>query len=240
MSQILVHRFATADAVALAAAEAGIERVLSVLEQQDAVHIGLTGGTVGIKTLAFWNAHAKRDLIDYSRVHFWWGDERFVTADSPDRNFNQAWDALLAHIQVPRQNLHEFPAAREGLSLDAAADEFAEHFAAWNPKLNFAYMGMGPDGHVASLFPGKPLPSAGVDVIAEHDSPKPPPQRLSLTYEALNRIDEIWLTVAGADKAEAAAIGLSDDPERLPVGRLSGASKTVWFIDDAAAAGLDS
>jgi 6-phosphogluconolactonase len=100
----------------------------------------------------------------------------------------------------------------------------------------FAFMGMGPDGHIASLFPGKLTPESGIDVIAEHDSPKPPPQRLSLTYEAINRIDEIWFTVAGADKADAVAVAFSANPDALPVGRVHGAKRNVWFIDEAASA----
>ena len=238
MSSTIVQRFPTADATALAAADAGINRVLELLEQRELVHIGITGGTVGIKTLALWNLHTRRDQIDYSRLHFWWGDERFVTADSPDRNFNQAWDALLAHIAVPRENLHEFPAAEAGLDLEEAAAVFAQHYGAWNPEIAFAYMGMGPDGHVASLFPGKPSPMPGVTIIAEHDSPKPPPERLSLSYEALNRIEEIWFTVAGADKAEAVGVAFSSEPERLPVGQLKGRLRNVWFIDEAAATAI--
>ena len=235
MTEVLIHRFATADETAIAAADAGISRVLDELRNNEVVHIGITGGTVGIKTLAVWAAHARRDEIDYSRVHIWWGDERFVASDSPDRNFVQAWDALLQHIDIPRENLHEFPSSDNGLTLDEGARIFAEHFAAVAPKIVFAFMGMGPDGHIASLFPGKPLPAAGVDVIAEHDSPKPPPARLSLSYEAINRIDEVWFTVAGADKADAVEVAFSNTPDALPVGRVHGAKRNVWFIDEAAA-----
>ena len=238
MTEIIVHEFSTPDQTAIAAANAAIERIVEVLQTRDEIHIGVTGGTVGIKTLAVWNLHPRRDEIDYSRVHFWWGDERFVASDSPERNFNQAWDALLKNIEVPRQNLHEFPAADENLTLDEAAVIFAQHWADVNPEIDFAFMGMGPDGHIASLFPGKQPPTAGVSVIAEHDSPKPPPQRLSLTYEAINGIREIWFTVAGADKAEAVSVAFSSQPQRLPVGQVFGAERNVWFIDSAAAAGI--
>ena len=238
MTETVIHRFATPDATAIAAADAGIERVLGLLAERDAVHIGVTGGTVGIRTLAMWALHAKRDEIDYSRVHFWWGDERFVAADSADRNFVQAQDALFQHIKVPQENLHAFPAAENGLTLAEATRTFAEHYAEVNPQIAFAYMGMGPDGHIASLFPGKQLPAAGIDVIAEPDSPKPPAERISLTFEALNRIDEIWFTVAGADKADAVEVAFSSEPDRLPVGRVHAATRNVWFIDEAAAAKL--
>ena len=77
-----------------------------------------------------------------------------------------------------------------------------------------------------------------MQIIAEHDSPKPPPQRLSFTYEAMNAADEIWFTVAGADKADAVEVAFSSEPDRLPVGRVHAATRNVWFIDEAAAAKL--
>jgi 6-phosphogluconolactonase len=93
---------------------------------------------------------------------------------------------------------------------------------------------MGPDGHVASLFPGKPEPQSGVLVMAEHDSPKPPPQRLSFTYEALNSANEVWFVVAGADKQDAVSVAMGDSPQNLPVGRVHGKVLTQWFIDSTA------
>jgi 6-phosphogluconolactonase len=93
---------------------------------------------------------------------------------------------------------------------------------------------MGPDGHIASLFPGKPEPTAGVWVIAESDSPKPPAQRLSFTYEALNSADEVWFVVSGADKQDAVAVAMGDNPTELPVGRVHGITLTQWFIDSTA------
>ena len=238
MTEVLVHRYPTADATAIAAADAAIDRILDELATQPVVHVGLTGGTVGIKTLAVWAAHPRRDEIDYSRVHFWWGDERFVASESGDRNFVQAWDALLQHISVPRENLHEFPSSDNGLTLSEAAKLFESHFAAVSPRIIFALMGMGPDGHIASLFPGKVYAQDDGNIIAESDSPKPPAERLSLSYNAINAIEEVWFTVAGSDKAEAVEVAFSDRPERLPVGRVCAKRRNVWFIDDSAAARL--
>lgn len=238
MTETIVHRYPTADATAVAAADAAIERILEVQGSRERVDIAITGGTVGIKTLACWAAHSKRDEIDYSRLHFWWGDERFVASDSPDRNFVQAWDALLQFLPIDNANLHQFPAADSGLSLAQAADIFAAHWREQAPNIEFGFMGMGPDGHIASLFPGKPVPAAGDSIALESDSPKPPAQRLTLTYEAINGFQEIWFTVAGADKAHAVEVAFSETPERLPVGRVQARERNVWFIDDAAAAAL--
>ena len=224
----IVNRFANADEVALGAAEAVVSRVNDLLEVQPMVNLVVTGGTVGILTLA-----KLRELaLDWSRVHVWWGDERFVAKGSADRNELQAKNALLDHIEIPAQNLHPFPASDEGLELDDAAAEFRKVVA--GITFDILLLGIGPDGHVASLFPGKQ--AQGDLVVAEHDSPKPPPLRLSLSYEAINSAKEVWFTVAGADKADAVAVAFGDTPESLPVGRVRGTERTVWFVDSTAGA----
>lgn len=222
----IVNRFKDADEVATGAAEAVAARVQELLAEQSEVNLVVTGGTVGILTLA-----KLRELsMDWSRVQIWWGDERFVEKQSGDRNELQAKKALLDHIEIPAANLHPFPASDEGLSLDEAADAFRKVVA--GVKFDILLLGIGPDGHIASLFPGKN--AEGELVVAEHDSPKPPPQRLSLSYEAINSAREVWFTVAGADKQSAVATAFGDSPEELPVGRVSGHERTVWFVDATA------
>jgi 6-phosphogluconolactonase len=230
----IVNRFSDAQAVAIAAADAFVIKAIELLAVKSEIHISITGGTVGILTLKMIGEHDRVEQIDWDRVNIWWGDERFVDSDSPDRNANQAADALLDRVDATR--LHEFPAADEGLSLDDAAQEFADHVELIKPHFDLTFLGMGPDGHICSLFPGKPLPPAGVSIIAEHDSPKPPSQRLSFTYQAVNASDEIWFLVAGADKADAVEVAFSDNPEALPVGRIKAANRTVWFVDNSAGA----
>ena len=239
MTENLIHHYETPDAVATAAASAVIEKLQQLTLNSDTVHIAITGGTVGILTLAKWSDHALRDSIEYSKVHFWWGDERFVDQDSADRNFIQAWDALLANIEVPFENLHEFPSPSDGSTLEEARADFEEEFRSYNPVFEFALMGMGPDGHVASLFPGHEHLEGQCLILAEHDSPKPPSERLSLSYSVLNTAKEIWFLIAGADKAAPLATAFSDTPDSLPVGRISGTSANRWFIDSAAGASLN-
>ena len=237
----IVNRFADGDAVARAAAAALFAKIESLATTKAEVHIALTGGTVGIATLARFAEIPEAKTFDYSKVHFWWGDERFVERDSSDRNAKQAHDAMFRHLDVPTANIHAFPAAGEGEDLDTAAQSFAKVLASFAsggtyPTFDLVLLGMGPDGHIASLFPGRDAPEQGVTVFAEHDSPKPPPARLTFSYEVINGADEIWFTVAGADKAEAVSVAFSDDPERLPVGRVHGTQKTVWFVDQTAGA----
>jgi len=230
----IVFRLPNAGEVAAVAADAFYEKLAGILAVKAEAHVVLTGGTVGIATLAAIGDHKLAKATDFSRVNFWWGDERFVASDSPDRNAGQARSALFKKIAVDESKIHEFPSSDSGLNLDEAAKVFTDHFLAVAPHFDVVFMGMGPDGHICSLFPGKPTPPTGIQVIAEHNSPKPPPERLSFTYEAINNADEIWFLVAGSDKQEAVAVAFGDSPEALPVGRVRGNSKTVWFVDDGA------
>lgn len=230
----VVHRFADGASVARNVAEQLIKSLSGLLESQQEVNLMLTGGTVGIASLAELAAHEARDTVDYSRVHFWWGDERYVPSNHPDRNALQARNALLSKINLDESNVHEFPASDSGLSLDEAAVQFENIVDELKPKFDIVLLGMGPDGHVASLFPNKETPAAGLQIIAEHNSPKPPAQRLSFTYEALNSADQVWFVVAGADKQDAVAVAMGDAPQDLPVGLVHGKVSTHWFIDSTA------
>jgi len=231
---VVVNRFKDGASVAKNAAESFFDKMDEVLASKAKAHVAITGGTVGIATLAEIALNPRAKDFDFNRINFWWGDERFVASDSADRNAVQAHTALFSKISIATENLHTFPSSDNGLSLDEAAEIFAAHVEAIKPQFDLVFLGMGPDGHINSLFPGKPTPAAGVQIIAEHDSPKPPPQRLSFTYEAMNAADEIWFTVAGADKADAVNVAFGDDPTSLPVGRVHGKSKTVWFVDQTA------
>ena len=232
MSKTVVNRFKEAHELAHAAAEEFVTKLGQLLDELPEVHVQVTGGTIGIATLAAIAEREDAHLLDWSRVHVWWGDERFVPAESDDRNAVQAWKALFS--KIPTTNQHQFPASDQGLTLDEAASFFAAEVAAIKPTFSIAFVGMGPDGHICSLFPGKPEIPEGTQVIAEHDSPKPPPQRLSFSYEAMNAVEEIWFVVAGADKQDAVSVAFGDDPKSLPVGRVHGTKKTVWFVDQTA------
>lgn len=233
MVRPIVNRFSNASQVADEAAKQLFAFVSTRLETQRRVDVAITGGTVGIATLA---AASELDFnsLDLSRLHIWWGDERFVESNSSDRNAVQADNVWLKKLNIPKTNVHEFPSSDALMTLDLAAQEFGNHFALENINFDLMLMGMGPDGHIASLFPGKIIGFDDVAVVAEHDSPKPPALRLSFSYGVINSADEIWFTVAGADKAQAVSVVFGDDPESLPAGRIHGKEKTVWFVDQTA------
>lgn len=238
MKSVEVRKASNAKEVASMAADEIIEILTSILKAKGVAHIALTGGTVGILTLDVLSK--KEDLadVDFSKVHFWWGDERYVAKDSNDRNAKQARTAFLNYLNVAESNIHEFPASDSGLSVDAARKVFEEQlvsaFKGKAPSMDLTIMGMGPDGHVASLFPGEVHPKQMV--VAVHDSPKPPAERLSLSMDVINNSEKVVFVVSGIDKAEAVE-SVHKDPEcELPAAQVSAKGQTIWFIDEAAGA----
>ena len=233
MVRALVSRFPNSAAVAEQVALDLLSFVRETLERKARVDIALTGGTLGIATLAAASQLPFSDL-DLSRIHIWWGDERYVAADSLDRNAVQARNAWLRTLGITDENIHEFPSSESGLTVSEAAQKFNEEFLESGIHFDLMLMGMGPDGHIASLFPGKDNWKTTVAVTYEENSPKPPSQRLSFSYAEINNSNQIWFTVAGSDKAAAVAVAFGDDPESLPVGRARGKEKTVWYVDQTA------
>lgn len=229
-----VHRFADASAVAENVAQRLIDKLVELQSHKDQVHLMLTGGTVGIATLAALRDNPARNAVDFKRINFWWGDERFVARNHEDRNALQARKALLNFLDLDEAKIHEFPAADDQLALDAATQNFNELVSEINPEFDLVLLGMGPDGHIASLFPGRTKIDNQTWIVAEHESPKPPQQRLSFSYSALNTAAEIWFVVAGADKQDAVAVAMGDTPANLPVGNVHGRNSTKWFIDATA------
>ena len=233
MVRPLVNRFPDGNSVAEGVANDLYHFVRDALNTQDRVDLAVTGGTVGIATLAAASVLPFNEL-DLNRLHFWWGDERYVEANSPDRNAVQARNAWIRKLSLDPANIHEFPSADSGLSVADAAAWFNSEFSRSGIHFDLMLMGVGPDGHIASLFPGKDNEKSFDFVIAEEDSPKPPLERLTFSYVEINRSKQIWFTVAGADKANAVSVAFGDDPRALPVGRVQGKEKTVWYLDQTA------
>ena len=240
--RVLVHQ----DNQALAGSVAArfITKMVDILHEQREANVILTGGSVGIAVLEAINESTARDTIDWARVSFWWGDERWVPKADPERNERQAREALLDNIRLPEENIHPFPASDEGDELDEAAERYAAQLAtcapsgASLPRFDITFLGVGPDGHVASLFPHlSGIREKEASVVAVRNSPKPPPDRLSLTRPVLNSSDRIWLVLAGADKASALGLALAGaSRDEVPVAGIKGRRRTVFFVDSEAAA----
>lgn len=200
---------------ALVAAAGGARIALVLAEEQAAspeadVHVCLTGGSLGIGIWASLAADPLRRLVDWSRVHFWWSDERFLPAGDAERNVQQFQEAFLETVQVPSGHLHPMGDSDRYASPAEAAEAYAaelrEHAPEGReaPEFVLSLLGMGPDGHMASLFPGREeILLTGQKVLPVLDSPKPPPERVSMSRDLIDSARRIWFLVAGADKADA-------------------------------------
>jgi 6-phosphogluconolactonase len=230
------------DAAALATAVAG--ELLSRLADAQAAgrvpQIGLTGGGIAEAVHRELARLSPGSEVDWTRVVVWWGDERFVPRDSAERNARGARAAFLDAVGATQ--VHEVPSTDDAQDVATAAAaysaELREHGAGGFEVL---MLGVGPDGHVASLFPGHPALDVDDQVaVAVTDSPKPPPERVSLTFGALSRSRSVWLLVSGEQKAPAVAAALADegDVRATPARGVTGREETIWFLDHDAASRL--
>jgi 6-phosphogluconolactonase len=193
----------------------------------------LTGGTIAMAAYRELAAGA----VDWADVEFWFGDERFVGIDLPDRNDGQARDAFLDRVGAAR--VHTLADNDCSLSAADAARAYARTLPA--EPFDLTLLGVGPDGHIASLFPGFPqLRENDTLTAAVFDSPKPPPVRITLTYRALANSDVVMFIVAGADKADAVARALAPDGtiDETPARGVAGLRETIGLLDEAAASKL--
>ncbi|MCS5733313.1 6-phosphogluconolactonase [Herbiconiux daphne] len=240
--RVLVHP--DKESLAGSVAARFITKVIDILDEFEEANIVLTGGTMGSAVLAAIKASPASDTIDWSRINFWWGDERFVPKGDPDRNDLQAREALLDHIPVDESRVHAFPASDEIADIDEAARSYARELAeaapdgADYPRFDIMFLGVGPDGHIASLFPGHDeIRITDATVVPVRNSPKPPPLRLTLTLPVIQSADRIWMVLAGADKASALGLALAGASiDEVPVAGAEGRKRTVFFVDREAAA----
>ncbi|MEV5970695.1 6-phosphogluconolactonase [Streptomyces sp. NPDC051921] len=246
--QLVVHR--DKELMAEAAAARLITKIVDAQAARGSASIVLTGGRNGNGLLAALRSAPARDAIDWARLDLWWGDERYLPEGDPERNVTQAREALLDSVPVDPARVHAMPASDGpyGSDVDAAAAAYAAELAAAAgpgdhggvPTFDVLMLGVGPDTHVASLFPELPaVRETELTVVGVHGAPKPPPTRVSLTLPAIRAAKEVWLLAAGQDKAKAAAIALSGAGEvQAPAAGAHGRSRTLWLLDAAAASEL--
>ena len=232
-------------------AEAVAARLLTRLVDAQALRgtasLVVTGGGVGTAVLASVRRSPARHAVDWRRVDVWWGDERFVPADDPDRNERQAREALLDHLDLDPARVHPMGAAGgpDGDDADAAAARYADELMAAAPAdeevppFDVLLLGIGAEGHTASIFPESPAAHDDRLVVGVHGCPKPPPTRVSLGFRAICSAREVWLVVAGASKAGAVAMALGGAGRvQVPAAGVTGTRATLWLLDEAAARDL--
>ncbi|MCH6159648.1 6-phosphogluconolactonase [Streptomyces marispadix] len=247
-AQVFVHR--DKQETARAAAARLVARVVDAQSARGSASVVLTGGRNGNGLLAALASSNARDSIDFSRLDVWWGDERFLPEGHPERNVTQAREALLDSVPLDPARVHPMAPSdgAYGNDVEAAAEAYEAELAAAArpedhapvPSFDVLLLGVGPDTHVASLFPEHPgVRETERTAVAVHGAPKPPPVRISLTLPAIRAAREVWLLASGEDKADAVALALSGPGEiQAPAAGAYGRSRTLWLLDEAAAAKL--
>ncbi len=225
------------DAAAVAAAASAWLAGLS--SGSDAFHIALAGGSTP-KQLYEHLAREYISKIDWSRWHVWFGDERAVSPDDPASNYRLAEVSLLAHVGIPGTQVHRMPA--DGVLADGATRYDAELRAGiarvldGMPRFDVVLLGLGDDGHTASLFPGDAALDVRDRACTTSVAVKEPLDRLTLTYPAINAAAQVAFLVTGAGK-EAALRGVQE--RNVPAAAVRPYDgEVVWFLDRAASAGL--
>ena len=225
-----------------------VTRLVDVCSARGHASLVLTGGGIGTRVLTELAAAPARDAVDWRHVDMWWGDERFLPTGDPERNETGARQALLDHVDASPDRVHPMPGpdGPDGPDPEAAAARYAGWLLAASrpedhsqvPSFDVLMLGIGPEGHVASLFPGMPaLYEEQRTVVAVHGSPKPPPTRLTLTLPAITAAREVWILASGEEKAGAIRLALSGaGPVQVPAAGARGRQQTLFLLDRAAAA----
>jgi len=202
----------------------------AAVAERDRFVVCLTGGS----TVSQYYPTLVDADVDWSTVHVLFGDERAVGPDHPDSNARACREAFLDHVGIPAAQVHRMEG--ELADPDQAAARYAEvlrRVAGAPPVIDLLHLGLGPDGHVASLFPGHPgLEETGRTVFSVPDSPKPPPRRVTLSLPVLTASREVWLFAHGENKRAVLARAATEPTSGLPVARvLQEAHRALVFVD---------
>lgn len=234
--------------VAQAVAARFVTRVVDVQAARGSASVVLTGGTIVNASLAAVAGSGLRDTVDWSRLDLWWGDERFLPDGDPERNETQARAALLDSVPLDPGRVHAMPPRSGSLQRpEDAAAAYAQSLRDASrpedhgpvPTFDLVVLGIGPDGHVASLFPEHPALYDEGSVAGVRGAPKPPPDRVTLTLASINAARQVWLVATGEAKAKAVRMALSGTgPVQIPAAGVAGRSQTLWLLDRAAASAL--
>lgn len=233
------------DKACVLAAERTAVLLAEAVAARGTAHLALTGGSAGKALAAALPgalASAGLDGQELGLVHLWFGDERFVPAGDPERNDLLAADLIDAG--VPEANVHRLPGPEEVTDVEDAAEHLAADLETAGPQgtvFDIVHLGMGPDAHVCSLFPSHPAAlTQRSDVVAVRSSPKPPPERVSMTFDVLHRARCVMVVAGGRGKAEAVRAGLgAPDVVAAPASCARGLA-TTWYLDDDAASLLEA
>lgn len=246
--EVVVHP--NAELLAAAVAARVVTTLVDAQSARGSSSVVLTGGGTGIAVLEQLRSSPARDAVDWARVDVYFGDERFLPSGDPERNETQARAVLLDHVPVDPARVFAMVASDgpDGADPEAGAATYARTLARQSrpedhapvPRFDVLLLGMGEEGHVASVFPDSPaVHETERSVVAVHGCPKAPPTRISLTLTAIRQASQVWLCVSGAAKAAAVQLALSGAGEvAVPAAGARGLRRTLWMLDRAAASQL--
>ncbi len=236
LAQAQVVRYADAVELADRAATRLLTTLVELQRDGRVVQVCLTGGRIAHEVYARLGGIVGGSGLDPARLELWWGDERFVPTGDPERNAGPTLALLAGHFQLDPARTHPMPSADGVIDAGASATTYAKELG--DTRFDLCLLGMGPDGHVASIFPNHPSSEPTTQpVIGVSDAPKPPPERISLTIPTLNESSQVWFLISGAEKSNALTRSLAGDTS-LPAARVAGRDRTLWLVDQAAASEL--
>lgn len=200
--------FSTAGDLAFAVARAWLDEIVAASQKGNAYHVAISGGRIARNCFDAALAAARTLEASFAKVHFFWADERCVRPDDPESNFSLAKEYLLAPLRVPEGQIHrirgEETPAFAAAQAEAEICRIAELNSDGQPVLDLILLGMGEDGHVASLFPGElESDAANRAVYRTVLASKPPPHRITLGYPAIAAARQVWVLVSGPGKESA-------------------------------------
>ncbi len=236
-----VRIFKDAEGLSEFAAEMFIELCNNAVSVKNRFSVALSGGTTPRRLYELLSGDKFKDKVDWSKIHIFFGDERFVPSDDPQSNFRMTRETLLSKVPIPIDNIHAI--ATESISPEEAAKKYSTEMELFfNNKLpvfDLILLGVGSDGHVASLFPGSTVDTKVIrkSMAVITNAPKPPSTRLSLTLEAINSSLNVIMLVAGKDKADVVRKVINDKTqEKLVLATQIKPQKSItWILDKAAA-----
>ena len=235
--------FRDLEALSRGALEELLRALREAIEQRGRFAIALSGGRTPAKLYALWAESGKNGPhTPWDRVHLFWGVERYVPHDDLLSNYRMARETLIAHVPIPPANVHPMPTgyAHPEDAAEAYESELRAFFGSESPAFDVQLLGLGADGHTASLFPGCPLLHGTHRWVAAVEAPAQPTQRLTLTPTVLNQGRNTFFLVSGSDKrAIIAGLKIEDPtkPSRYPAGQVRPTGRVLLFLDDAAAGG---
>jgi len=226
------------------------EYIMRIAQESIDLHgrftFALTGGTTPGEVYSLLGSEPIRSQIDWQLVHIFWGDERCVPYNNPESNFYLAQEVLLNNVAIPKSQIHPVPA--DQIDRDAASQGYTvemQHAFGSNgiPSFDLIHLGMGPEGHTASLFPHQASLHEKHRLVMPVSVPKPPPDRLTFTPPLLNAAKNVLFLVTGSEKADALHAVLEGEyqPDEYPAQIVRPTNgEVVWMLDKAAAQNLQA